>query len=102
MLKKDDVLQLFALVPFASTNHQVGDKSLTAREGSLSRTMKSSFSDLCLKFEDIRSVDRMAAVQARVFDRYEYTVPLRRFSAGNSLSFESFESEVTSVLSTTR
>lgn len=43
---------------------KVGDKSLTAKEGGLSRTMKSSFSDLCIKYDDIRNVDRMAAVQA--------------------------------------
>lgn len=45
---------------------KVGEKSLTAREGSLSRTMKSSFSDICVKYEDIRTVDRMAAVQGKV------------------------------------
>lgn len=28
--------------------------------------MKSSFSDLCVKYDDIRNVDRMAAVQASV------------------------------------
>lgn len=43
--------------------HKVGDKSLTAKEGSLTRTMKSSFSDLCIKYDDTRNVDRMAAVQ---------------------------------------
>ncbi len=43
---------------------KVGEKSLTAKEGGLTRTMKSSFSDLCIKYEDIRNVDRMAAVQA--------------------------------------
>lgn len=43
---------------------KVGDKSLTAKEGGLTRTMKSSFSDLCIKYEDVRNVDRMAAVQA--------------------------------------
>ena len=43
---------------------KVGDKSLTAKEGGLTRTMKSSFSDLCIKYDDIRNVDRMAAVQA--------------------------------------
>ncbi|CAM9438763.1 unnamed protein product [Discosporangium mesarthrocarpum] len=42
---------------------KVGEKSLTAKEGSLSRTMKSSFSDLCIKFDDVRNVDRLAAVQ---------------------------------------
>lgn len=42
----------------------MGDKALTAREGSLTRTMKSSFSDLCVKYDDIRNVDRLAAVQA--------------------------------------
>lgn len=42
----------------------MGDKSLTAREGTLSRTMKSSLSELCIKYEDVRNVDRMAAVQA--------------------------------------
>lgn len=42
----------------------MGDKSLTAKEGGLTRTMKSSFSDLCIKYDDIRNVDRMAAVQA--------------------------------------
>lgn len=42
---------------------KVGDKSLTAKEGGLTRTMKSSFSDLCIKYDDIRNVDRMAAVQ---------------------------------------
>ncbi|CAM9125594.1 unnamed protein product [Sphacelaria rigidula] len=45
---------------------KVGDKSLTAREGSLSRSMKSSFKDLCVKYEDVRNVDRMAAVQDKV------------------------------------
>lgn len=45
----------------------MGEKSLTAREGSLSRTMKSSFSDLCVKYEDVRNVDRMAAVQASYY-----------------------------------
>lgn len=45
---------------------KVGDKALTAREGSLTRTMKSSFSDLCIKYDDIRNVDRMAAVQDKV------------------------------------
>ncbi|CAM9367113.1 unnamed protein product [Ectocarpus fasciculatus] len=45
---------------------KVGDKSLTAKEGGLSRTMKSSFSDLCIKYDDIRNVDRMAAVQDKV------------------------------------
>lgn len=44
---------------------KVGDKSLTAKEGGLTRTMKSSFSDLCIKYDDIRDVDRMAAVQVR-------------------------------------
>lgn len=44
---------------------QVGEKSLTAKEGSLNRTMKSSFSDLCIKYDDVRNVDRMAAVQVR-------------------------------------
>lgn len=49
---------------------KVGEKSLTAKEGGLTRTMKSSFSDLCIKYEDIRNVDRMAAVQAsRVHSR---------------------------------
>lgn len=55
------------LVPIDVCKYQVGEKSLTAREGSLSRTMKSSFSDLCVKYEDIRTVDRMAAVQVRVY-----------------------------------
>lgn len=45
---------------------QVGERSLTAKEGSLTRTMKSSFSDLCIKYEDVRNVDRMAAVQVCV------------------------------------
>lgn len=46
-----------------SANAKVGDKSLTAKEGGLTRTMKSSFSDLCIKYDDTRNVDRMAAVQ---------------------------------------
>lgn len=54
---------IFALAVFPSL-FQVGDRSLTAKEGSLSRTMKSSFADLCIKYEDVRNVDRMAAVQA--------------------------------------
>ncbi|CAM9186159.1 unnamed protein product [Choristocarpus tenellus] len=45
---------------------KVGEKSLTAKEGSLNRSMKSSFSDLCIKYDDIRNVDRMAAVQDKV------------------------------------
>lgn len=49
----------------------MGDKSLTAKEGGLTRTMKSSFSDLCIKYDDIRNVDRMAAVQA---SRAKYSV----------------------------
>lgn len=52
---------------YLSYGLQVGDKSLTAREGSLSRSMKSSFKDLCVKYEDVRNVDRMAAVQASHF-----------------------------------
>ena len=55
---------------------KVGDKSLTAKEGGLSRTMKSSFSDLCIKYDDIRNVDRMAAVQASLV---HVPLPLLRF-----------------------
>ncbi|CAN0471966.1 unnamed protein product, partial [Ectocarpus sp. 12 AP-2014] len=53
----------FTLLEEAQTKFltKVGDKSLTAKEGGLSRTMKSSFSDLCIKYDDIRNVDRMAA-----------------------------------------
>ncbi|CAM9570497.1 unnamed protein product [Ectocarpus sp. 8 AP-2014] len=58
----------FTLLEEAQTKFltKVGDKSLTAKEGGLSRTMKSSFSDLCIKYDDIRNVDRMAAVQDKV------------------------------------
>ncbi|CAM9251228.1 unnamed protein product [Chrysoparadoxa australica] len=45
---------------------KVGEKSLTAKEGQLNRTMKSSFSDILNKFDDVRNVDKMAAVQDKV------------------------------------
>lgn len=59
---------------------QVSDKSLTAKEGGLTRTMKSSFSDLCIKYEDIRGVDRMAAVQASSMSRQKGTSFLEKTS----------------------
>ncbi|CAM9219456.1 unnamed protein product [Ectocarpus sp. 13 AM-2016] len=63
----------FTLLEEAQTKFltKVGDKSLTAKEGGLSRTMKSSFSDLCIKYDDIRNVDRMAAVQASQIDKVD-------------------------------
>lgn len=45
---------------------KVGDKSLSAREGALSKTMRSSFQDVCLKYEDIKNVDKLASVQGKV------------------------------------
>mmetsp|Transcript_5940 Transcript_5940/g.8938 ORF Transcript_5940/g.8938 Transcript_5940/m.8938 type:complete len:226 (-) Transcript_5940:112-789(-) len=45
---------------------KVGEKSLTAKEGSLSRTFKGSFSDVCLKYEDVKNVDKISSVQGKV------------------------------------
>eukprot|EP01084_Bolivina_argentea_P319000 553319_1 len=45
---------------------RVGEKSLTAKEGSLSRAVSSSFREICTKFDDYRNVDRLASVQAKV------------------------------------
>jgi Synaptobrevin/Regulated-SNARE-like domain len=45
---------------------KVGDKSLAAKEGSLSRTMRSSFTDVCLKYDDVKNVDKLASVQGKV------------------------------------
>lgn len=45
----------------------MGDRSLTAKEGGLTRSMRSSFADLCIKYDDVRNVDRMAAVQVTRF-----------------------------------
>lgn len=59
-----DVVRFLLLSsPICSARSQVGGKSLTAKEGSLSKTMKGSFADLCLKYDDVRNVDRLAAVQ---------------------------------------
>lgn len=33
---------------------KVGDKSLTAKEAGLSRTVRSSFQDICIKYDDVR------------------------------------------------
>jgi hypothetical protein len=47
-----------------SEMQQVGEKSMTAKEDALSRTMRSSFADICLKYDDVKNVDKLANVQA--------------------------------------
>ncbi|CAM9103168.1 unnamed protein product [Phaeothamnion confervicola] len=58
----------FALLDEAQIKFEtkVGDKSLTAREGSLNRTMKDTFRDLCIKYDDLKNVDRLASVHDKV------------------------------------
>jgi hypothetical protein len=45
---------------------KVGDKSLTAKEGSLSRAMNSTFADICIKYEDVKNVDKLSSLQGKV------------------------------------
>ncbi|KAG5181470.1 hypothetical protein JKP88DRAFT_263587 [Tribonema minus] len=45
---------------------KVGEKSLSAKEDTLSRTMRSSFADICLKYDDVKNVDKLASVQGKV------------------------------------
>eukprot|EP00611_Tribonema_gayanum_P010038 TRINITY_DN1995_c0_g2_i1.p1 TRINITY_DN1995_c0_g2~~TRINITY_DN1995_c0_g2_i1.p1 ORF type:complete len:226 (-),score=79.02 TRINITY_DN1995_c0_g2_i1:104-781(-) len=58
----------FALLDEAQSKFvtKVGDKSLAAKEGSLSKTMRSSFADICLKYDDVKNVDKLAAMQGKV------------------------------------
>mmetsp|Transcript_11341 Transcript_11341/g.14739 ORF Transcript_11341/g.14739 Transcript_11341/m.14739 type:complete len:259 (+) Transcript_11341:143-919(+) len=42
------------------------EKSMTATEGSLSRTVKSIFVDLCTRYDDLKNVDKLASIQDKV------------------------------------